>query len=106
MYKRNNRIYINENCRQIANFMRRVFRLTVDFEEEKCFQMSHLPIFTIVKHHNVDDSSKKESELEEKSRYQQMLVNARIDTTLLSNTWLSWSLTESKKCLEQFHSGF
>ena len=39
---------------------------TVDFEEvetapteckEKRFQMSHLPIFTIVKHLNVDDSS-------------------------------------------------
>ena len=26
----------------------------------KCFQMSHLPIFTIVKHFTVDDSSKKE----------------------------------------------
>ena len=28
--------------------------------KEKCFQMSHLPIFTTVKHLNVDDSSKKE----------------------------------------------
>ena len=43
--------------------------LTVDLGEvktapteckEKCFQMSHLPIFTIVKHLNVDNSSKKE----------------------------------------------
>ena len=43
--------------------------LTVDFGEvktapieckEKCFQMSHLPIFTIVKNLSVDDSSKKE----------------------------------------------
>ena len=28
--------------------------------KEKCFQMSHLPIFTIVKYLTVDDSSKKE----------------------------------------------
>ena len=40
--------------------------ITVDFEEvktapteckERRFQMSHLPIFTIVKHLNLDDSS-------------------------------------------------
>ena len=43
--------------------------ITVDFGEvktaltewkEKCFQMSHLSIFTIVKPPNVDDSSEKE----------------------------------------------
>ena len=50
----------------VLTYKNLVWSITVDFEEvktapteckEKRFQMSHLPIFTIVKHLNVDDSS-------------------------------------------------
>ena len=55
--------------RQLEILLTYGWYFTVDFEEvktaateckEKCFQMSHLPIFAIVKHLNVDYSSKKE----------------------------------------------
>ena len=58
--------HVEENLTYNLLFKSHLNALTVDFEEvktapteckEKRFQMSHLPIFTIVKHLNVDDSS-------------------------------------------------
>ena len=61
------RSFLQKNWQQKSNSLPN--SITVDFGEvktthieckENCFQTSLQPIFTIVKHLNVDDSSKKE----------------------------------------------